>query len=183
MIIASVLLIATLFSCFSIFPHLNKKNLNALNFIVIIVLAMGWIFIFKVYGELTFSKTYTHAFSEEKVFLYKQSEVYKEMEYKYLYPRFFSYNNNSEQNVAPDTLSKINPASEKVCIRFVDLRTDEVFSDLCSLNPEKLAFNYAPLHKENPNFVNFLKHTYYDEETKEFLARFKKELETLALVS
>lgn len=183
MIVSAIFFIATIFAIFSILPFLVKKKMKFLNFIVFIVLVLGWSFIYKVSTEVKHTANYSHAFSEEKVFLYKNSSVIKELEYKYLYPRFFSYNSHSEQNVAPDTLSDLNPKSEKVCIRFVTIKGNEKFSDLCALSPERLAFQYFPLHQANADFVNFLNNTHYSGETKDFFARFINELNTLSLVS
>lgn len=182
MIVSAIFFMITVFAIFSILPFLIKKKMNGLNFIVFLVLMLGWIFIFKISSEVKESRIYSHAFSEEKVFLYQNSNVIQELEYKYLYPRFYSHNSNSEQDAPSDTLSDLNPNSEKVCIRFVNIQNNETFSDLCALTPEKLAFEYFPLHQKNPNFVNFLNNSSYQNETGKLFTRFIDELNTLSLI-
>ena len=106
----------------------------------------------------------------------------KELEYKYLYPRFYALRNNSEQNAPKDTLDKLNQNSEKVCIRFIQVENNELFSDLCAQTPEQLAREYYPLHDNNPNFINFMNNTHYDKKTNNFFNRFKQTLDTLSLI-
>lgn len=180
--ISAIFFLITIFTISSILPSLSKKKWSGLNCVVFIVLIIGWCFISKISNEVWTFKNNTHSFSEEKVFLYNKSDMVKELEYKYLYPRFYALRNNSEQNAPKDTLDKLNQNSEKVCIRFIQVENNELFSDLCAQTPEQLAREYYPLHDNNPNFINFMNNTHYDKKTNNFFNRFKQTLDTLSLI-